>query len=204
MTRASPRLTTVTGDFAAAGLRSGVRRALGRDVGIVHRTPTQTSTPPTTRGRLNGMAWRSPWAVAARLCAAGGPAPAAHAAHVALLGVRELDPGETGPAAELALCRGSEDIRRLGPAVAAGEALQAIDNGAGPVFVHFDVDVLDPDLLAAKDTLTPGHGLSWRRPGCSCRSCPRRGSSRWKSRVQPVRDRRGGTPGAWWRCSKSW
>jgi arginase len=146
------------------GCAGGVRRALGRDVGIVHvDANADLNTPDTSpSGQLNGMALAlalgrgSP-----ELCAAGGPAPAAHAAHVALLGVRELDPGEAGPAAELALCRGSEDIRRLGPAVAAGEALQAIDNGAGPVFVHFDVDVLDPDLLAAKDTLTPGHGLSW-------------------------------------------
>jgi arginase len=39
-------------------------------------------------------------------------------------------------------------------------ALDAVNNGDGPIVVHFDVDVVDPSELPAKSSLTPGRGLS--------------------------------------------
>jgi arginase len=44
---------------------------------------------------------------------------------------------------------------------AAALALDAVENGDGPILVHLDVDVLDPVEMPAKDGFTPGEGLSW-------------------------------------------
>jgi arginase len=81
--------------------------------------------------------------------------------HVALLGYRELDPGELQPCGELALASSADEVRRLGAVPAAQAALHAIRNDDGPVLIHLDVDVLDPELMPAKDGHTPGRGLGW-------------------------------------------
>jgi arginase len=148
------------------GAVGGARRALGREVGIVHvDANADLNTPETTpSGQLDGMALAlSLGRGIPELCAAGGAAPAVRAHHVSLLGFRELDPGERAAVAELALARSADEVRRLGAAASAEAALRAIVNDSGPVFVHFDVDVLDPEQLAAKDTLTPGQGLTWEQ-----------------------------------------
>jgi arginase len=145
-----------------AGTVAGARKALGQDVGVVFvDANADLNTPETSpSGQLNGMALalalgRGP----AVLTSASGAFSAASPGHVALLGYRDLDPGERAPVRELALALGADDVRERGARASAQAALAAIP--ADAVFVHCDVDVLDADAMPAKDTVTPGRGLGW-------------------------------------------
>lgn len=155
----------IGGDCALLpGTAGGTRRALGRELGLVHvDANADLNTPETTpSGQLDGMALALALGRGLpELAEAGGPPPAARPEHVALVGFRELDPGEIGPSRELAAAFSADDVRKRGARTAAAAALSAIRNGDGPVFIHFDVDVLDPEAMPAKDTLTPGRGLDW-------------------------------------------
>jgi arginase len=167
MTRALAEGFTIVlgGDCSlVAGAVSGERKALGGTVGLVHvDANADLNTPQTSpSGRLAGMSL----AIAIghgpqTLTQAGGPAPAVAAGDVALLGYRELDPGEDRLLEELGLAVAADDVRRLGAGHVASEALGAVGNGVDPVVVHFDVDVLDPAVMPAKSALTPGRGLDW-------------------------------------------
>ncbi|HET7291432.1 MAG TPA: arginase family protein [Vicinamibacteria bacterium] len=146
------------------GTAGGVRQALGRDVGVVHvDANADLNTPETTpSGQLDGMALalalgRGVPELAGAVCRP----PAVRPEHATLVGYRELDPGEVGPARELALALSAEQVRERGAPGAAAAALAAIRNEDGPVLVHFDVDVLDPEAMPVKDALTPGRGLAW-------------------------------------------
>jgi arginase len=167
MTRALAEGFTIVigGDCALLpGTLGGARRALGRPVGLVHvDANADLNTPETSpSGRLNGMAVALALGRGVpELASAGGPAPAVEPRHAVLLGYREVDPGEAAPLRELALTIDAEALRAAGAKPAAERALSAIGNDGGPVFVHFDVDVLDPDVLRGKDSLTPGRGLDW-------------------------------------------
>lgn len=167
MTRALQEGFTIVigGDCALLpGTAGGTRRAVGREIGLVHvDANADLNTPATTpSGQLDGMALALALGRGLpELTGAGGPPPAVRPEHVALVGFRELDPGEVAPARELALALSADDVRARGVRGAAEVALAAIRNRDGPVFVHFDVDVLDPDAMPAKDTFTPGRGLEW-------------------------------------------
>jgi arginase len=142
-----------------AGTVAGTRVALGRPVGIVHLDANaDLNTPETTpSGRLNGMALALAMGRGPAELALG--APGVPPKHVALLGYRELDPGEQARVSELALALNADAVRSCGARAAAEAALQAIETEA--VFLHWDVDVLDAAVMPAKDTVTPGRGLSW-------------------------------------------
>jgi arginase len=145
-----------------AGTAAGTRQALGEDVGVVFvDANADLNTPETSpSGQLNGMALalalgRGPAALAALAERPGVASPK----HVALVGYRELDSGEVAPAGELALALTAADVRARGARAAAEAALDALPTHS--VFVHCDVDVLDAEVMPAKDTLTPGRGLTW-------------------------------------------
>jgi arginase len=146
-----------------AGTAAGAREALGQPVGLVYiDADADLNTPETTpSGFLHGMALA---AALGRCCtplaAAAGAPPAVRAEHVALLGYRALDPGERSALGDLGLALPAAAIQRLGMPVTAALALDAVENGDGPVLVHLDVDVIDPSELPAKATLTPGTGLT--------------------------------------------
>jgi arginase len=147
-----------------AGTVAGARRALDQPVGLVFLdADADLNTPDTSpSGCLHGMALslalgRGPEAVAA----AGGPPPATIPEHVALVGFRALDPGERHAIGYLGLALPAAPARRLGMPATAALALDAVENGEGPLVVHFDVDLIDPDEMPAKATLTPGEGLSF-------------------------------------------
>jgi len=142
---------------------AGAKRALGRSVGLVYLDANaDLNTPETTpSGYLHGMALalavgRGP----AELLEAVGPPPAVEAEHVALLGFRELDPGERHALGELGLALPAVAARRLGIRATAALALDAIANDDGPVLVHLDVDVIDHTEMEAKDVMTGGPALS--------------------------------------------
>jgi arginase family enzyme len=120
------------------------------------------NTPETTpSGYLHGMALalalgRGDPAVLAAL----GSGPAVQPAHVALVGFRELDPGERAPLGELGLALPASAASKLGMRVTAALALEGVENSDGPVVVHLDVDAIDPAEMPAHDVTTPGPALS--------------------------------------------
>jgi arginase len=166
MTRALAEGFTVVlgGDCSlAAGVVGGARVALGRPVGLVYLDANaDLNTPETTpSGRLHGMALALALGRGAReVVEAAGPAPAVQPGHVALVGFRELDPGERRVLGDLGLALPAMAARRLGMRATAALALDAIANGDGPLVVHLDVDVIDPAEMPAKGTQTGGQALS--------------------------------------------
>jgi arginase len=166
MTRALPEGFTVVlgGDCTlAAAVAAGARTALKEAVGLVYvDANADLNTPETTpSGYLDGMALalalgRGPEPVVAAL----GSAPAVQPGHVALLGFRELDPGERQPLGELGLALPASAARKLGMRVTTALALDGVENGDGPVVVHLDVDAIDPAEMPAHDVVTPGPALS--------------------------------------------
>ena len=146
-----------------AGTLAGARAALGQPVGLVYLDANADLNTPETSpsGLMSGMALslalgRGPQAVVS----AGGEAPAVRPEHVALLGFRELDPGEQRPLGDLGLALPGSAARRLGMRSAAALALDGVGNEDGPIVVHLDVDVVDPLEMPAKGILTEGAALS--------------------------------------------
>jgi arginase len=166
MTRAMAEGFTIVlgGDCTLAlGTVAGARAALGRPVGLVFvDANADLNTPETSpSGRLHGMALALALGRGPReVLEAAGPAPAVEAEHVALVGFRELDPGERAPLGDLGLALPAMAARRLGMRATAALALDAVANEDGPLVVHLDVDVIDPAEMPAKGTHTGGSALS--------------------------------------------
>src|SRR5262249_22456914 len=132
-------------------------------VGVVYLDANADLNTPDTSpsGNLHGMALalamgRGP----GELVTAGGDPPAVSPEHVALVGFREIDPGERKALGDLGLALPAAATRPLGMRAAAALALDAIGNDEGPVLVHLDVDVIDAAEMPAKQTVTPGQGLT--------------------------------------------
>jgi arginase len=147
----------------AAGVAAGARASLTEAVGLVYvDANADLNTPETTpSGYLDGMALalalgRGPEPVVAAL----GATPAVQPGHVALVGFRELDPGEREPLGELGLALPASAARKLGMRVTAALALDGVENGDGPVVVHLDVDAIDPAEMPAHHLATTGTALS--------------------------------------------
>ena len=145
-----------------AGVVGGAWAALGQPVGLVYLDANADLNTPETSpsGFLSGMA------LALALGRAGGavsatPSPAVLPDHVALVGYRELDPGERGPLGDLGLALPAAAAKALGMRATAALALDAVGNADGPLVVHLDVDVIDPGEMPAKESYTPGAGLTW-------------------------------------------
>jgi arginase len=121
------------------------------------------NTPATTpSGNVHGM----PLAAA---LGCGGPGfespawtlPALQRERVAVIGARELDPGERALIAELGLAvHTMSELDRRGIEAVVGEALE---RAAGAPFVHvsLDMDGLDPDVAPGVGTAVRG-GLTYR------------------------------------------
>jgi len=145
------------------GTAAGARQARGQPLGLVYLDANaDLNTPETSAsGLLSGMALslalgRGPEAVVT----AGGAPPAVRPEHVALVGFRDLDPGERRPLGDLGLALPASAARRLGMRTAAALALDGVANEDGPILVHLDVDVIDPREMPAKGALTEGLALS--------------------------------------------
>ena len=97
------------------------------------------------------------------MAAAAGPRPPSQPDHVALVGFRALDPGERPRLGDLGLALPALAARVLGMRATAALALDGVGNDDGPILVHLDVDVIDPQEMPAKEGLTPGRALAGRR-----------------------------------------
>jgi arginase len=143
---------------------AGARSFLGQAVGLVFLDANADLNTPETSpsGLMGGMALslalgRGPFEVTS----AGGEPPAVRPEHVALVGYRELDPGERSAIGLLGLALPAVAARKLGMHATAALSLDAVANGDGPILVHLDVDVMDASEMPAKETVTSGQGLSW-------------------------------------------
>ncbi len=169
MTRALGEGFTVVlgGDCSlVAGTAAGAAAAKGEPVGIVYLdADADLNTPDTTpSGYLHGMALALALGRGPDEIAHLGP-PAVAPEHVALVGFRALDRGERPAIGDLGLALPAAAARELGMRATAALALDAVENGDGPVLVHLDVDVVDPDEMRAKSPLTPGRGLGLDETG---------------------------------------
>ncbi len=141
----------------------GTLAALGPEVGIIwFDAHGDFNTPETTpSGFFEGM----PLAVATGLCheplwrqiTTNAPASPTR---VILAGVRDLDPGEhenikrSGAQAVTA-----GEMKQAGVTAALGPALEALRRLTRTVYLHFDIDALDPAFAPGVDYRSPG-GLS--------------------------------------------
>ena len=165
MTRALREGFTVVlgGDCTlVAGTVGGAMAALGAPVGLVYLDANADLNTPDTSpsGYLSGMALSLALGRAKGVLSAAS-SPAVLPEHVALVGYRELDPGERPPIGDLGLALPAAAAKALGMKATAALALDAVKNGDGPVVVHLDVDVIDPSEMPAKETITSGAGLTW-------------------------------------------
>jgi arginase len=164
MTRAlAEGFTLVLGGDCAlvAGVAAGVRAHFGAEPRLVYLDAhADLHTPETTRsGYLQGMALalamgRGPIGITG----AYSPAAAVRPEHIALLGVREWEPGEPEAARDLALRLSPAAMQAMGMAETATRTLAAL--GDGPILVHFDVDVIRTEEMPAVEVRTGGGGLT--------------------------------------------
>jgi arginase len=150
----------------AAGSVAGAARALrarGEALGLLwvdaHGDINTPETSPS--GNVHGMP-------VAHLLGHGDPrlmftdGTAVRAEHVALVGIRDLDPGERAHLRAYGVRAFTmHDIDRRGLANVLDEALDVVSRGTAGTWVSYDVDVHDPSHAPGVGTPVPG-GFSWR------------------------------------------
>lgn len=150
--RQAGRLPVILGGDCtlSIGMVAGLRRALAEDFGIAwFDAHGDFNTPDTTiSGFLGGM----PLACCCgrgleTLREATGLAHPVKEAHVSILGVRDLDPAEKD-------LLDTTPVRRYAP-----DELENFRAEVRPTYLHFDIDVLDPQYAPGVNYLTP-NGLT--------------------------------------------
>lgn len=130
------------------------------------------NTPETTpSGNIHGMPL-------AALCGLGDPRlvklwdaphiPAVDPARVAIIGARDLDPGEKVNLREAGiLVIGMEQIDRIGMFEAMQRAIQRVSQDTDGIYLSFDLDSLDPRHAPGVGTPVAG-GLTYREALLAC------------------------------------
>lgn len=129
------------------------------------------NTPETTpSGNIHGMPL-------AALCGLGDPrltalwdepAPVLDPQRVAVIGARDLDPGEKRNLKQAGvMVMGMEQIDRLGMVQAVEKAIERISRDVDGIFLSFDMDSLDPRHAPGVGTPVPG-GLTYREAHLVC------------------------------------
>jgi arginase len=131
---------------------------------------TDINTPETSpSGNLHGMPLAHLLGLGLpALRALSGNRPAVDAQHVALLGVRSVDPGER----ELVRKTGvrvytMSEIDERGFSVCLKEAMQRVTDGTCGFHLSFDLDGVDPRYAPGVGTQVPG-GLTYREAHLAC------------------------------------
>ncbi len=152
------------GDHSVAiGSLGGMAKTLGPGGVLWLDAHGDLNSPETSpSGNVHGMVLAAALGLAGDAFRSDGwPTPSVDAPRVALVGVRQLDPGEREVLRRLdARVYTMSDVDRVGVERAVRESLAHI---AGPGFVHvsLDVDVVDPDVAPGVGTPVRG-GLSYR------------------------------------------
>ena len=155
----------IGGDHTSAlGFHTGLARAFG-ETGIVWvDTHPDLNTPETSpSGNIHGMPLAHILGYGdSELSGIGGFQGKVDPSHVALVGVRDIDPQERGLMKESGIhVFTMRDIDERGMAEVGQEVLSVIDAGTDGFHVSFDVDGLDPEVAPGSGTLVPG-GVSFR------------------------------------------
>jgi arginase len=142
------------------GLLHGMRERFGHDLGLVYLDAHgDLNTPQTSpSGRICGMALAVALGQGHRQLVADFGTPALEPGRTALLGFRELDPGERGMLGRLGLAWDAATILRRGVDSVAERALRIV--GARPFVIHLDVDLIDASEITTRVPAVPGRGLS--------------------------------------------
>ena len=129
------------------------------------------NTPETTpSGNIHGMPL-------AALCGLGDPRlvrlweekpPVLDPQRVAILGARDLDPGEKRNLREAGvMVQSMEQIDRVGMVAALEKAIERVSRDADGIYLSFDMDALDPRHAPGVGTSVPG-GLTYREAHLAC------------------------------------
>ncbi|HLO32755.1 MAG TPA: arginase [Anaerolineales bacterium] len=129
------------------------------------------NTPETTpSGNIHGMPL-------AALCGSGDPRlvclwdetpPVLDPQRVAVIGARDLDPGEKRNLREAGvMVQSMEQIDRLGMVAALEKAIERVSRDADGIYLSFDMDALDPRHAPGVGTPVPG-GLTFREAHLAC------------------------------------
>jgi arginase len=162
MTRALPEGFTVViggGCSLLAGVVAGVRRHFGRPPGVVlldaHADLNTEATSPS--GFLDGMALALALGLGPDEIRTSDKGPWVEPQAVALVGWRELDPGEREALPRLGTALSAAEARRVGAPEVARRVLAGLP--PAPFVAHLDADVLDPAVMPAKGASPPGPAL---------------------------------------------
>jgi len=152
----------------AAGSVAGVARALrerGASLGLLWLDAhADLNTPDTSpSGNVHGMPMAHLLGLGdRRLATLAGDTPAVHPAHVAYVGLRDLDPGEQQRIRSLGITAFTmRDIDERGMHAVMQDALAVVSHGTGGVHASLDLDLLDP--MEAPGVGTPVSGGITRR-----------------------------------------
>jgi len=163
MTRALPEgFTLVLGGGCSllAGVVAGVRRHLGRPPAVVlvdaHGDLNTPETSPS--GFLDGMGLALAQGSGPEALAALDEGPWVSPRETALVGWRELDPGEREMLPRLAAALSAQELLSVGGEGASRRVRAALP--AIPLVVELDVDVMEPAVMPAKGASPPGAALS--------------------------------------------
>jgi arginase len=129
------------------------------------------NTPETTpSGNIHGM----PLAALAGLGDArlvklwDEPTPVIDPAHIAILGARDLDPGEKRNLREAGvMVMSMEQVDRFGMTATMEQAIERVGSDVDGIYLSFDVDALDPLYAPGVGTSVPG-GLTQREAHLAC------------------------------------
>jgi arginase len=187
------------GDHSVAlGTLSGLAGADGPGGVLWFDAHGDMNTPETTpSGNVHGM----PLAAALGLCGDGFTRdglrlPALDPKHVALIGVRSLDPGEQAAVREVGIAVYTiSDIDRRGVEPILTEALERV-SGASFLHVSVDLDVVDPEFAPGVGDPVRG-GLSYREAHLAMELLAERATPDALEMVEvnPIRDHENTTAG---------
>ncbi len=128
------------------------------------------NTPETSpSGNVHGM----PLAVLLgkgdpTLLAIGGKAPVVAPRHTAILGLRDVDPGERERIRKLGVAVYTmKELDERGTSACLREALAKVTRGTAGFHLSLDMDALDPELAPGVGTPVPG-GLTYREAHLAC------------------------------------
>jgi arginase len=152
-------------DSVIMGIVEGLQQGLGETIGLIYLDAHgDFNTPETTpSGLIGGMD-------VAMLAGHGpdlltnifGHKPQLHEEQIAIYGARDLDPPEREMLKESKVHLYTMDkIRELGPEHAMKEATEKLLRAARRIYIHIDIDVLDPSEIGATQLPVPdGLGLT--------------------------------------------